>query len=336
MQALIRKVVKGQDLTRHEAREAFERIMSGQASEVEIAALLTGLACKGESTEELTGAAEAMREKVTPVRCDDPDAVDTCGTGGDGISTFNVSTASAIVAAAAGATVAKHGNRTNTRASGSAEALDALGVNINAGVATVEECLRDARIGFLFAINLHPAMKHAAPVRKALGIRTIFNLLGPMTNPAGVRRQVLGVNRPGLTETIARVLGELGAVHAMVVHGMDGLCDLTVTGPSRISELRDRKVRTFTIEPESLGLSRAALEDVAVASPEESAKVIREVLAGKPGAPRDIVLLNAGAALVVAGKVEDLKGGVARAAEAIDSQEAAGTLIRLVGLSRGS
>jgi len=336
MQALLGKLIKGRDLTAAEAREAFERIMSGQAGEIEIAALLTALACKGECVDELVGAAEAMREKVTPVRCDDPDAVDTCGTGGDGISTFNVSTASAIVAAAAGATVAKHGNRTNTRVSGSAEALDALGVNITADVPVVERCLREVRIGFLFAPSLHPAMKYAVPVRKALGIRTIFNLLGPLTNPAGVRCQVMGVPRPELTETMVSVLDRLGAVRAMVVHGGGGLCDLTISGPSRISELRDGKIETYTIEPETFGLARGSLDDLKVDSPAASAAVIREVLAGKRGPCRDIVLLNAGAALVVANRAEDLAEGVARAADAVDSQAAAETLAKLARLSQGS
>lgn len=335
MQPYLSQVVKGQDLSRQETAEAFGRIMSGNAGEAEIAALLTALACKGESSDELVGAAEVMRAKATPVACDDPDAIDTCGTGGDGISTFNVSTASAIVAAAAGATVAKHGNRTNTRASGSAEALSALGVNIDADVPTVERCLRECRIAFLFAVNLHPAMKYAAPVRKALGIRTIFNLLGPLTNPARVKRQVLGVSRAELTEKIATVLGDLGAVRAMVVHGEDGLCDLTITGPSRISELRDGRVRTYAIEPDKLGLSLGSLADLKVDSPQASAERIREILAGKQGPDRDIVLLNAAAALAVADKVEELREGIARAAEAIDSQAASKTLARLVEVSQG-
>jgi len=330
------KLVAGQDLTCREAREAFERIMSGQAGDTQIAALLTALACKGESVEELVGAAQVMREKVTPVRCDDPNAVDTCGTGGDGISTLNVSTASAIVAAAAGVTVAKHGNRTNTRASGSAEVVEALNVNTAAEVPTLERCLREARIAFLFAIRLHPAMKYAAPVRRALGIRTLFNLLGPLTNPARVRRQVLGVPRPELTETLAQVLARLGAIHVMVVHGLDGLCDLTITGPSRITELRGQTLRTYTIEPRALGLSQGALDDLKVDSPSASAQAIREVLAGRTGPRRDIVLLNAAAALVVGGKAADLPEGIALAARAVDSGSARATLDKWVEASRGS
>lgn len=336
MQPYLDKLVAGQDLTCREAREAFERIMSGQAGDTQIAALLTALACKGESVEELVGAAQVMREKVTPVRCDDPNAVDTCGTGGDGISTLNVSTASAIVAAAAGVTVAKHGNRTNTRASGSAEVVEALNVNTAAEVPTLERCLREARIAFLFAIRLHPAMKYAAPVRRALGIRTLFNLLGPLTNPARVRRQVLGVPRPELTETLAQVLARLGAIHVMVVHGLDGLCDLTITGPSRITELRGQTLRTYTIEPRALGLSQGALDDLKVDSPSASAQAIREVLAGRTGPRRDIVLLNAAAALVVGGKAADLPEGIALAARAVDSGSARATLDKWVEASRGS
>jgi len=336
VQPYLDKLVAGQDLTCREAREAFERIMSGQAGDTQIAALLTALACKGESVEELVGAAQVMREKVTPVRCDDPNAVDTCGTGGDGISTLNVSTASAIVAAAAGVTVAKHGNRTNTRASGSAEVVEALNVNTAAEVPTLERCLREARIAFLFAIRLHPAMKYAAPVRRALGIRTLFNLLGPLTNPARVRRQVLGVPRPELTETLAQVLARLGAIHVMVVHGLDGLCDLTITGPSRITELRGQTLRTYTIEPRALGLSQGALDDLKVDSPSASAQAIREVLAGRTGPRRDIVLLNAAAALVVGGKAADLPEGIALAARAVDSGSARATLDKWVEASRGS
>ncbi len=336
MKELLNKVARGHDLTRDETRDAFHRIMSGEVSEVEIAALLTALACKGETVDEIVGAAEAMRAKVTAVQCDEPDAIDTCGTGGDGISTFNISTAAGLVAAAAGATVAKHGNRTNTRVSGSAEALAALGVNIEADVPRVEACIRETRIGFLFAFKLHPAMKYAGAVRKTLGIRTIYNVLGPLTNPAGVRRQVMGVNRPDLTEPIAKVLGGLGAVQAMVVHGMDGLCDLTISGPSRVSTWRDGKVETTTIEPEQVGLTRGKLDDLLVTSPGESAETIRHVFAGEQGPRRDVVLLNAAAALVVAGKAADLPDGVDQAARAIDDGRASDTLANLVAISQAT
>jgi len=336
MQRFISKLDRGEHLTREETRQAFDHIMSGRAEESEIADFLKAMARKGEAVDELVGAAEVMRAKVTHVRCDDPNAVDTCGTGGDGISTFNVSTTAAVVAAAAGATVAKHGNRSVTRSSGSAEVLDALGVNVSAEVPIVERCLREARIGFLFAVRLHPAMKYAAPVRKTLGIRTIFNLLGPLTNPAGVRRQLLGVPRPELTETLARALARLGAVHAMVVHAQDGLCDLSITGPSRITEVRDGAIHSYTIEPETFGLRRASLDHLKVDSPAASAAAVRAVLEGDAGPRRDMVLLNAAAALVVANRASDLPAGIAQAAEAIDSRAAATTLAKWIELSRSA
>ncbi|HUW82457.1 MAG TPA: anthranilate phosphoribosyltransferase [Phycisphaerae bacterium] len=334
MTPMLDKLVKQVDLSEDEAHELFGQIMGGQLTEMDIAAVLTALASKGETVEELAGAARAMREKVTPVRlAAGMEAIDTCGTGGDGISTFNVSTASAIVAAGAGATVGKHGNRTNTRASGSAEVLAALGVNIDADVPTAERCLAEARIGFLFAIKLHPAMKYAAPVRKQLGIRTIFNLLGPLTNPAGVRRQVLGVNRPELTEKIAGVLQRLGAERAMVVHGMDGLCDLTISGPSRVSELSGGAIRTYQLEPADVGLQAGRLDELMIDSPQASADAVRAVLAGEGGPRRNIVLLNTAAALVVAGLADDLKDGVGKAAESIDSGAAQQTLDTWVRVS---
>ena len=334
MTPMLDKLVKRVDLSEDEAHELFGQIMGGQLTEMDIAAVLTALASKGETVEELAGAARAMREKVTPVRvAAATEAIDTCGTGGDGISTFNVSTASAVVAAGAGATVAKHGNRTNTRASGSAEVLAALGVNIDADVPTAERCLAEARIGFLFAIKLHPAMKYAAPVRKQLGIRTIFNLLGPLTNPARVKRQVLGVNRPELTEKIAGVLQRLGAERAMVVHGLDGLCDLTIGGPSRVSELSGGTVRTYQIDPAEVGLQTGRLEELMIDSPQASADAVRAVLGGQGGARRDIVLLNTAAALVVAGLADDLTDGVGKAAKSIDSGAARQTLDTWVRVS---
>lgn len=337
MRAILEKLIGGRDLNEQEAHDLFGQIMSGRLGEAGIAAVLTALACKGEVVDELTGAARAMREKVTPVRLPEGvDAIDTCGTGGDGISTLNVSTAAAIVAAAAGATVAKHGNRTNTRASGSAEVLDALGVNIDADVPAVEQCLAEARIGFLFAIKLHPAMKYAAPVRKQLQVRTIFNLLGPLTNPAGVKRQVLGVNRPELTEKIANVLRQLGAERAMVVHGLDGLCDLSIGAPSRVSELADGKVRTYEVRPDQLGIQGGRLEELTVDSPAASAEAVRQVFDGQTGPRREAVVLNTAAALVVAGLAADLAGGVKLAAKTIDDGSARNTLDTWVRISQGS
>ena len=317
----------GRGLTRAQAADVFGEIMSGRLADEQLARFLAALADQGETVDEIVGAAEVLRRHVTPIRCDDPDAVDTCGTGGDGISTFNVSSAAAIVAAAAGATVAKHGNRTTTRRSGSAEVLHALGVNIDAAPPVVERCLREVRIGFLYAAKLHPAMKHAAGARRMLARRTIFNLLGPLTNPAGVRRQVVGVPRRELMVTIAEALRQLGAVHALVVHGHDGLCDLTITGPSSYVELCAGRLTERTISPREFGLEPGRLEDLLADSPAASATAIRAVLAGERGPRRNHTLLNAAAALVAAGVASDMADGLARAA--------AVTLTRLAAISRG-
>ncbi len=334
MKQFIEQLVAGRDLSGDQTYSAFEQIMAGRVDPAEMAGLLVALAAKGETVDEIVGAARAMRERVTPVRCD-PDAVDTCGTGGDGISTFNVSTTAAIIAAAAGVTVAKHGNRTNTRVCGSAEVLEALGVHIDAEVATVERCLREVKLGFLYARALHPAMKWAAPVRAALGIRTVFNMLGPLVNPAGVRRQVLGVARPEWTQMLAAALGELGARRAWVVHGRDGLCDLTVTGPTRVTELNEGATRTFEVTPEQCGLSRSTLDELRVESVRESADLVRRILGGEPGPQRNHALLNAGAAVLVGGRAQDLAEGVKRAGEAVDSGAAAATLASLIERSHG-
>jgi len=323
------KLVAGQDLTRAESTAAMQLIMSDRADDAAVGAFLAMLAAKRETVEEIVGAAEAMRARVTPIRCA-ADCIDTCGAGGDGISTFNVSTTAAIIAAAAGAIVAKHGNVTNTRVSGSAELLGTLGVNIECSPAVVERCLRDVGIGFLFARKLHPAMKYAAPVRRSLGIRTIFNLLGPLTNPAGVKRQVLGVPRAELTETLAEVLEQLGSVRALVVHGMDGLCDLTLTDETRVSELRDGEIETRQVAPEDVNLCRAPLKELMVRSPQESAEVVGRILSGEPGPPRDHALLNAAAALVVADVAGDLPCGLQLAADAVDDGRACETLRRLI------
>ncbi len=324
----------GANLTRGQAREVFERIMTGQIAAEVMAEFLKALAAKGETVDEIAGAADVMNEKVTRVRCD-ADCIDTCGTGGDGISTFNVSTTAAIIAAAAGATVAKHGNRTHTRVSGSAEAMQHLGVNLDADVPTLERCLRECRIAFLYAPSLHPAMKHAAPVRKQLGIRTIFNLLGPLTNPAGARRQVLGTSRPELTDKLAAVLAARNVEHAWVVHGHDGLCDLTITGPTRVTEVRGGAMRTFEVSPQDVGFDPAPREVLLVDSPQASAAAILEILEGREQGPRRRhALLNAAAALVVAELAGDLREGVARAAEAVDSTQALQTLRKLVSCSK--
>jgi anthranilate phosphoribosyltransferase len=330
---LLRIVMAGGDLTDEQTHQAFCQIMDGQWSEAQTAGLLVALAMKGETTDEIAGAARAMREHVVPIDTGGRDVIDTCGTGGTGLSTLNVSTGAALIVAGAGGVVAKHGNRTNTRASGSADVLKALGVNIDADPQTVAHCLAEANVGFCFAVRCHPAMKYAAPVRKSLGVRTIFNVLGPLTNPAGAKRQLMGVFSPDLTETIAAVLGRLGATRAMVVCSKDGLDEIAITAPTRVSEFRDGRVRTRTIRPEDFGLTRATLDDLAVDSAEQSAEVIRRVLAGQPGPARDILVLNAAAALTVAELAKDIPAGMHLAAESIDSGRAAKALEKLVAIS---
>lgn len=330
---LLKTVISGADLTFDQAHLAFTRIMDGQWTEAQIGGFLVALAAKGETTDEIAGAATAMREHVLPVAGGGDDVIDTCGTGGTGLRTFNISTAAAMVAAGCGARVAKHGNRTNTRSSGSADVLGALGVNLDAGVDTVAKCLREAGVCFCFAIKHHPAMKYAVPVRKQLGVRTIFNVLGPLTNPAGARRQLMGVFAAELTEQIAEVLGKLDSTRAMVVHADDGLDELSTISATQISELRDGRVTTRRVEPEEFGLDRAKMDDLLVDSPEQSGEVIRAVLGGEKGPARDIVVLNAAAALVVADKAESIASGIKLAAVAIDNGAATAALDKLIELS---
>ena len=326
-------LLAGGDLRQDQSRAAFGQIMDGQWTEAQVAGLLVALAAKGETPEEIAGAAIAMREHAVKIDAGCADVVDTCGTGGTGLRTFNISTAAAIVAAGAGATVAKHGNRTNTRASGSADVLVALGVNIDADADCVARCLREAGVGFCFAVRCHPAMKYAAGVRKALGVRTIFNVLGPLTNPAGAKRQLMGVSDANLAMPIAAVLGKLGAVHAMVVHAEDGLDEISTTSPTTVCELREGKVTTRTVRPEEFGLARADMSDLLINSPETSAKVIRDVLAGAPGPARDIVVLNAAAALCVAGKADGIPAGIEPASRSIETGAAAAALDKLIAIS---
>jgi len=323
----------GKDLTRDQMRRAFELIMTGHAGHSEMAAFLEALAAKGETVEEITGAADVMNEKVTRVPCD-CDCADTCGTGGDGINTFNVSTTAAIIASAAGAVVAKHGNHTSTRVSGSADVVAQLGVKLDASITTLQRCLRECGIAFLHAPLLHPAMKYAAPVRRELGIRTIFNLVGPLTNPAGARRQVIGTCRPQLTEKLGRVLLARNSPRAWVPCSHEGLCDLSITGDTQVTEVRDGEVTTFTIHPSQVGFEPACLESLLVDSAQASARVVRSILSGKDRGPRrHHALLNAGSVLVVAGLADELKPAVAMAAEAVDSGQAAHKLEQLVKLS---
>lgn len=332
IQDTLKQLMAREDLTTEQAEMLFEHIMTGLVEPEMLAGILVAWSIKGESVDELVGAARVMRRLATPVRCSG-EPVDTCGTGGDGTSTFNVSTAAAIIAAGAGVIVAKHGNRTNTRASGSAEAMAALGVDIDAPVETIERCLREVGLGFLYAVRLHPAMKHAAPVRRLLGIKSIFNIIGPLTNPAGSLRQVLGVARLDMMDKIAEALHKLGARHALVVHG-GGLCDMTVTGQSRVLEVKPEGVRQWHITPEEVGLNRAELKEILVDSPTRSAETIQAILAGKCGPCRDIAVLNAGAAILVAGQAGSLSEAVRKAEQSIDSGAAKAKLEQFVAVSR--
>ncbi|HHL39158.1 MAG TPA: anthranilate phosphoribosyltransferase [Deltaproteobacteria bacterium] len=316
------KVVKGEDLTEEEAAAVMEEIMTGAAAPAQIGAFITALRMKGETVAEITGAARVMRAKATPIRVRALQVVDTCGTGGDESFTFNISTAAAFVAAGAGLTVAKHGNRSVSSRSGSADVLRALGVEIEVEVERVEECLREVGIGFLFAPLLHGAMKYAAPVRRELGIRTIFNILGPLTNPAGATCQLIGVYDPLLTDMLAKVLGNLGARCAYVVRGEDGLDEITLTGETRVTELREGSVRTYHIKPEDFGFERCRPEELRGGGPEENAAVIADVLGGAAGPARDVVVLNAAAAIAAGGAARNIADGVAAAEAAIDSGEA--------------
>jgi anthranilate phosphoribosyltransferase len=329
----IRRLTDGEDLTAEESHAAMMQVMSGEASGVQIAGFLVALRMKGETPEEIAGCARAMRAHVTPAAPTRHDLVDTCGTGGDGADTFNISTAAALVAAAAGAPVAKHGNRAVSSRCGSADVLEALGVRIDLSPADVADCIDELGFGFLFAQAHHPAMRHAGPVRRELGVRTVFNLLGPLTNPAGARRQVMGVYAAGLVEPLAHVLSQLGADHALVVHGAGGVDELTPVGDNVIAEVRNGDVSTYTIDPHELstGAVPARPEDLRVGGePAENAAIIRTVFDGERGARRDAVVLNAGAALMVAGLADDLEAGIERAVDAIDTGAAQTTLARLV------
>ncbi|HEV7920329.1 MAG TPA: anthranilate phosphoribosyltransferase [Thermoanaerobaculia bacterium] len=332
----IRRVVERQDLGREEMHAVFSEMMDGGASDVQKAALLVALRMKGETAEEITGAALAMRERVTPLDVDRNGLVDTCGTGGDGRGTFNVSTLAALVAAGAGAIVAKHGNRAVSSACGSADLLSALGVDIELDARQMSSVLRRVGIAFLFAPRLHPAMKAVVGVRRELGIRTIFNVLGPLTNPAFARRQVIGVYSDHLVEVIGRVLLALEAEHALVVHSRDGLDEISVSAPTRICEVRDGGMRVFQLEPGQLGLPTHSIEDVAGGDAAMNARIAREVLGGGDGAARDIVIANAGAALYVAGAAPTLLDGAALARHALASGAAKAKLDELVSASRSA
>lgn len=330
----IDKVAAGEKLSAEETANAFDIMMSGEATPVQIAAFLMGLRVRGETVEEITGAARTMRAKALSVTAPDG-AVDTCGTGGDAKGTYNISTCAAFVVAGAGVPVAKHGNKSVSSKSGSADVLAALGVNLDVGPEIVAKAMADAGIGFLFAPAHHSAMRHVGPTRAELGIRTVFNLLGPLSNPAGATRQVIGVFSPDWVVPLAEVLRNLGSEHVWVVHGSDGLDELTTTGPSAVAELRNGEVTSFEVTPEDAGLARATPEDLVGGDPDANADAVRDVLAGTASPFRDIVLLNAAATLIVAGKAGDLKEGAALAARSIDDGAAAASLRRLVEITNG-
>ncbi|MGE5703469.1 MAG: anthranilate phosphoribosyltransferase [Clostridia bacterium] len=318
LQVAINHIIRGQHLDRETSRHAMGEIMDGKATPAQIGAFLASLRLKGEQTEEIIGFAQAMRERAASFPLKSEGLIDTCGTGGDGCDTFNISTAAAIVAAAAGVRIAKHGNRAVSSKSGSADVLEALEIPIALSPDDAAACLRTTNLAFLFAPLYHQAMKHAAGVRKELAIRTVFNLLGPLCNPARADRQLLGLYDVKLLPVIAEVLGSLGVKRALVVAGDDGLDELTVTGPSHIAELRDGVVTQYTIEPEQFGLKRYPLEEVKGGDAAVNAAIIRDVFQGKRGAARDIVLLNAGAILYLSEQVSTLEIGVIQAAELID------------------
>ena len=330
---ILLKLCRREDLTRDEARDAFLHIMSGEASDAQIGGLLVGLASKGTSVEELVGAASVMREKVVPVHCDSEVILDTCGTGGDVRGTLNISTAAAIIVAARGVKVVKHGNRSASSRIGSADVLEKIGVKLDVPPQTLQRCVKEANICFAFARHHHPAMKFVASARTALGIPTIFNLLGPLTNPGKARHQLLGVFAPELTDRLAAVLRELGSRRAWVVHAEDGLDELSTLGPTRVSELKDGHINTFTFDPRSLGLQYARLSDLQIDTLDQAVAALKSVLSGEKSPRRDIVLLNAAAALVIAGASKDLSQGLIDAAAAIDEGAAMKTLQTLVRCS---
>jgi anthranilate phosphoribosyltransferase len=334
IQASMTRVLDGHDLTRDEAREAMAEIMDGAATPAQIAGFLVALRAKGETADEIAGCAEAMRAHVLAVRPQRDDLVDTAGTGGDGARTINISTAAALVAAAAGAGVAKHGNRAVSSASGSADVLEALGFNLDLEHDRIAQSIDELGFGFLFAPTHHPAMRHAAAVRRELATRTVFNVLGPLTNPAGARAQVVGVYAPELVRTIAEVLAQLGAHHAFVVHGAGGIDELSPIGPNQVCEVVDGSVRERTIDPEELGIERCSVAELVGGSPAENAAAIREVFAGARGGRRDAILLNAAGAIAAGGHAEDLHEGLELARAAVDSGAATQRLEQLVVFSQ--
>ena len=346
IKAAIAKIVERKDLTETEMIAVMDQIMGGEATPAQIAAFITALRMKGETVDEITGAARVMRDRATPIRVgkvldidredinlDQETILDVVGTGGDGTNTFNISTTVSFVVAACGVKVAKHGNRSVSSLCGSADVLEKLGVNLDVTPEKVEECIRELGIGFLFAPALHGAMKYAIGPRKEVGIRTIFNILGPLTNPAGADCQVLGVYQEALVEPLAQVLARLGCRRGFVVYGMDGMDEITLTGPTRVAEIRDGKVKVFTIEPEDFGLSRCPMSALQGGNAVGNAEIVRSVLQGETGPRRDVVLLNAAFALIAAGVAEDIPSGLELARAAIDEGRALAKVDALAGMT---
>ena len=333
IQQLLDPLLDGQSLSMDEAASVMEEIMEGETTPVQLAAFLAALRAKGETAEEIAGMASVMRRKAVQVSVEG-DLVDTAGTGGDGKGSFNVSTAAALVAAGAGLKVAKHGNRAVTGSCGSADVLEALGVKIDLGPDGVKRCIEEVGFGFMFAPNYHPAMRHAMPVRRELGVRTVFNLLGPLTNPAGAKRQLLGVADPGLCETMSQALGLLGAEHSMVVHGEDGLDELTLGGMTHVWETEGGVTQKYVLWPEDCAMMPCSLEEIKGGTPEDNARMMRETFQGERGPLRDLVVFNSAAVLQVGGLVPDFIEGRGRALGAIDSGAALRTLDNLVSLSQ--
>ncbi len=334
-QAILARVLEQREIPYDEMVELMRAVMSGEVSPVMTAALIAGLRIKRESVDEITAAARVMRELALRIEvADTSHLVDTCGTGGDGHSTFNISTASAFIAAATGAYVAKHGGRSVSSKVGSADVLEAIGVNLDQTPLQIAQSITEVGIGFMFAPNFHHAMKHAVPVRRELGVRTLFNILGPLTNPAGARSQLLGVFNADLTSVVARVLQRLGSHHALVVHGCDGLDEITISGPTTIAELKEGEVREYTVRPEDFGLKCAAIESLRVADTASARAMLLSVLDNEPGPARDIVLLNAGAAIYAAGKARSLAEGIEQGREALASGAAKEKMQALTEFSR--
>ena len=315
---ILEKVIMGNDLSEEEMMTYLGEIMSGEKPEAEIASFLTALKIKGESVSEIVAGAKVLRAKAAPIDMGDLNTLDTCGTGGDSTGTYNISTAVAIVSSAAGVPVVKHGNRSVSSKCGCADVLEALGVKIDLSPEEVKACVEEIGIGFLYAPTFHSAMRHVGPTRKHLGFRTIFNILGPLANPANATAQVVGVFEPGLTEVFGQVLKEIGLKHVMVVHGKDGLDEITITDETVVTELKDGKLKTYTIQPEDFGIKRGQLSDLAGGDVKLNAEILRQVLGGAQGPKRDILLLNAGAALYVADLVADIQAGIDLARQVID------------------